>query len=347
MFKMKHPVLFMVCFVILFAKGKNETTEEKFTRLENALVDVISRVNSMENEKTEVRSQMTDLENENHELRLEMKNLNNENSELQFEVKNLNNENSELRSDMKNLKNEMKDVNDEVKHLKEELEDVNEDIEHLKELSKLLSVRTCDEMQDYGLNKSDYYFVDPDGPLNGEKPIRVYCDFAEYYGFTTKIPHDSEGKIEVTHCHDPGCYSRPIVYDSSIEQIKNLMELSEYCNQLIRYDCYLSPLEEDGVNFGSWVDPNGQDQIYWSGSNYGNHVCSCHFSDEGCISDDILNNTCNCDSKNPAVLFDEGYITNSSALPIMELKFGGMNYESQLGWHTLGRLSCGGKVGDC
>ena len=67
----------------------------------------------------------------------------------------------------------MEDFNDEVYFLKEELEDVNEEVEHLKELSKLFSFRTCDEMHDYGVNKSDYYFVDPDGPLNGEEPIRV------------------------------------------------------------------------------------------------------------------------------------------------------------------------------
>ena len=188
--------------------------------------------------------------------------------------------------------------------------------------------------------------MDPDGPLNGEEPIHVYCDFTEDFGFT-QMSHDSEDRIEVTHCREPGCYSRPIIYDSSMEQIKTLIELSESCDQRVRYDCYLSPLQEGGINLGSWVDQNGQDQIYWTGSNYGNHVCSCHFSEDGCDSDDILNNTCNCDSKNPAVLFDEGYITNSSALPIMELKFGGMNYESQLGWHTLGRLSCGGKVGEC
>ena len=308
LFKMKHPVLLMVCFVILFAKGENgndgnEVSEDKFSRMENVLMDVISRVQSMETEKNELRSQMTDLENENHELRFE-------NSELRFEVK--------------NLKYTIDDVNNEVESLTEEMEDVNDEVEHLKELSKLLSKRTCDEMHDYGVNKSDYYFINPDGPLNGEAPITVYCDFTEDFGFT-QIPHDSEDKIEVTYCKEPGCYSRPIVYDSPMEQITSLIELSEYCDQLIRYDCYLSPLEEDGVNFGSWIDQNGQDQIYWTGSNYGDHVCSCHFSEEGCMSDDVLNNTCNCDSKNPIMLFDEGYITNSSALPIMELKFGGMN----------------------
>ena len=304
---MKLPTLLMLGFAILFAKEENvnaiEMTEENFSRMEDLLLDVISRVQSMETEK------------------------------------------NELRSEVKNLKNKIENVNVEVEHLKDELEDVNDEVDHLKELSKLLSVRTCDEMHDYGVNKSDYYFVDPDGPLNGKEPIWVYCEFTEDFGFT-QISHNSEDIIEVAHCPDPGCYSRPIVYDSPMDQIKTLIELSETCNQCIRYDCYLSPLEDQWVTFGYWVDRNGKNQIYWSGENYGDHVCSCHFSEEGCVSEDTLSNTCNCDSNVPIRLFDEGYITNSSALPITELKFGGLNYESQSGFHTLGKLSCGGKVGD-
>merc|ERR1712150_146004 len=91
------------------------------------------------------------------------------------------------------------------------------------------------------------------------------------------------------------------------------------------------------------VDKNGEDQIYFTGSNYGNHVCSCHFSDDGCIDEATLSNTCNCDSKAPRALFDEGYINNSTALPITELRFGGLHYDTQSGFHTLGKLTCGGK----
>ena len=316
---MKLPTLLMLGFAILFVKEENvnaiEMTEENFSMMEDLLLDVISRVQSMETEKNGLRSQMIDLENENHELK----------------------------SEVKKLKSEMEEVSDEVECLKEGLEDVNNEVEYLKELTKLLSVRTCDEMHDYGVNKSDYYFVDPDGPLNGKEPIWVYCDFTEDFGFT-QISHNSEDIIEVTHCPDPGCYSRPIVYDSPMDQIKTLIELSETCNQCIRYDCYLSPLEDQWVTFGYWVDRNGKNQIYWSGENYGDHVCSCHFSEEGCVSEDTLNNTCNCDSNVPITLFDDGCITNSSALPITELKFGGLNYETQLGYHTLGKFSCGGKV---
>lgn len=296
----------LVCFVILFAKGENENANE-------TIEEKFSKLDI--NELMDVITRVQSMENEKNELRSQMTNLQNENHEL--------------RAEMKNLKSEIKDINAEV--------------EHLKELSKLLSVRTCDEMYDYGLTKSDYYFIDPDGPLNGEEPIHVYCDFTEGL---TQISHDSEDNIEVTHCPDPGCYSRPIIYNSSMEQIKTLIELSESCKQLIRYDCYVSALEDEGIDFGYWVDRNGQSQIYFTGENYGNHVCSCHFSEEGCTSGDILDTKCNCDSKITKFLYDEGYITNSSALPITELKFGGMTAEGQTAFHTLGKLSCGGKVCD-
>ena len=115
---MKLPTLLMLGFAILFAKEENvnaiEMTEENFSMMEDLLLDVISRVQSMETEKNGLRSQMIDLENENHELK----------------------------SEVKKLKSEMEEVSDEVECLKEELEDVNDEVEYLKELSKLLSVRT-------------------------------------------------------------------------------------------------------------------------------------------------------------------------------------------------------------
>ena len=73
----------------------------------------------------------------------------------------------------------------------------------MKELSKLNVVRTCEEMKEYGINQSNYYLIDPDGPLLGKEPIRVYCEFTEEV-VATKISHDSEERIEVEHCHDAG-----------------------------------------------------------------------------------------------------------------------------------------------
>ena len=57
----------------------------------------------------------------------------------------------------------------------------------------------------------------------------------------------------------------------------------------------------------------------------------------------IYSNNCNCDAKVPSETSDVGIITNSTALPIIELKFGGLEYDAQSGFHTLGKLSCSGK----
>ena len=235
-----------------------------------------------------------------------------------------------------------KEMGSRIEALENKTKDINADVEYLKEISKLNTVRTCEEMHEYGINQSNYYLIDPDGPLMGKEPIRVYCEFTEN-AVATLISHDAEQKIEVAHCSDPGCYSRKITYDVPMEQIQSLIDLSETCNQPIRYDCFLSPLQEQDVNLAFWLDKNEDVQYYWTGSHHGQHVCSCHYSEEGCYSEETFNNTCNCDANIPSEIFDEGIITNSSALPITELRFGGLGFDAQSGFHTLGKLSCIGK----
>ena len=253
------------------------------------------------------------------------------------EIKNKVLEQRVLKIELKNEVLEKKNQN-----LEKTNKDINDELSYLKELSKLNVVRTCEEMADYGVNQSNFYLVDPDGPLLGEEPIRVYCDFSEG-SVSTIISHDSEVKIEVGHCTDPGCYSRQITYDAPMEQIQSLIELSNTCSQEITYNCFLSPLQDEGVNYGFWKDKNGEDQIYWTDSHFGEHVCSCHYTEEGCLDEETLGNTCNCDSNKPSELSDVGIITNSSALPIMELRFGGLEFDAQSAFHTLGKLSCHGK----
>ena len=243
------------------------------------------------------------------------------------------------------------------------LKDVESDVKYLKELSKLNVVRTCAEMYAFGITQSDFYWIDPDGPLTGEEPIRVYCLFYIDGAAYTLLSHDSETKIEVAHCEDPGCYSRKIIYDAPAKQIQALIDLSESCEQSIRseynfmkfiyeyvyfvylsirYDCFLSALTTENVNYGFWLDKNGNEQIYWDGANSGSHVCACHFSNEGCIKEDILGNTCNCDSQVPEEIYDKGVVTDINVLPITELRFGGLSYDAQIGYHTLGKLACKG-----
>ena len=280
---------------------------DDMAQVKNLLSDLNSRVQHLEKKNDHLSWQFQALEKRNQQLEKR---------------------NNEMSTKISNFGDEKKDINDEL--------------QYLKELSKLNVVRTCEEMHQYGVNKSDHYLIDPDGPLTGKEPIRVFCNFTEDL-VTTMVSHDSEQKIEVSHCADPGCYSRKINYDAPLEQIEALIDLSELCTQQIRYDCFLSALQEGGINFGFWQDKSGESQYYWTGSHYGQHTCSCHFSEEGCFEEDILNNVCNCDANKPAELFDDGIIANSSALPIIGLNFGGLALDAQSAYHTLGKLNCAGK----
>ena len=77
-------------------------------------------------------------------------------------------------------------------------------------------------------------------------------------------------------------------------------------------------------------------------------MCSCHFSEEGCLEEDTRNTTCkdfikiflktidydilitgNCDAQALEMMTDLGTIRNKTALPIKQLQFGGLKYDLQ------------------
>lgn len=125
-------------------------------------------------------------------------------------------------------------------------------------------------------------------------------------------------------------------------QIVSLIELAAYCEQEIQYDCTLAPLTAEDVNYAFWEDRQGETNVYYTGSNYGTHMCDCHNEAEGCIEEDTKQNTCNCDANLPIPSTDTGTITNMTALPVMKLFFGGLSYDLQSAAYQLGRLKCYG-----
>ncbi|XP_046638029.1 uncharacterized protein LOC124316246 isoform X2 [Daphnia pulicaria] len=199
--------------------------------------------------------------------------------------------------------------------------------------------RTCRELRavDPSLS-SGMHWIDPDGQGVGDDPIYVYCDMTSG---STSVLHDSESSLNVGHCAEAGCYSRSINYNSSMGQIKALMELSTECRQSIRYDCNFAPFELYGVAYSWWNDREGIPQYFWAGSNTdGVHTCQCGI-DANCVDPAAK---CNCDSLAPLQLVDDGVITDKTVLPISRLNFGRTQLETSSGVHTLGRLVCTGLV---
>ncbi len=110
---------------------------------------------------------------------------------------------------------------------------------------------------------------------------------------------------------------------------------------IFQYNCFAAPLLQEGeVNFGWWSGRDGVKSYYWDGAYAPDeHICACGV-DGSCIGDV---HKCNCDSSAPEWLSDVGTLTNMSALPVKELRFGGLLFDSQEASFALGPLSCTGR----
>ena len=78
---------------------------------------------------------------------------------------------------------------------------------------------------------SGVYYLDPDGPGSGSKPVQIYCDMATG---TSRVGHSSPGEMKVSSCSEGGCFVHRVTYDVPGRQISALMALSEKCEQKIK-----------------------------------------------------------------------------------------------------------------
>ena len=70
-------------------------------------------------------------------------------------------------------------------------------------------------------------------------------------------------------------------------------------------------------------------------------MCSCGDSND-CLSDGVHHFDCNCDSNLPTFTNDEGFITAKDLLPITNVFYGPLLYDSQNASFTIGKLRCKG-----
>ena len=129
--------------------------------------------------------------------------------------------------------------------------EVNKDLNFLKEMSKLTSVKNCQDLKENGINITGEVEVDPDGPQTGEPPISVVC----HEDGTTEI--GQEVKEEIENCVHSGCHEVTVDYGASEQQIRNLIQTSESCSQPISFKCFSSALKFRSVNIGWWTGQDG------------------------------------------------------------------------------------------
>ena len=96
--------------------------------------------------------------------------------------------------------------------------------------------KTCSRVKAHISDVSGDYVIDPDG-LQGEAPFTVYCDMIGQGGVgVTVVSHNSESRTHVNGFESYASYSRDIQYiGSSLSQLTGLTEVSQYCQQFIKY----------------------------------------------------------------------------------------------------------------
>jgi hypothetical protein len=107
-----------------------------------------------------------------------------------------------------------------------------------------------------------------------------------------------------------------------------------------QYLCFVAPFVHNDVQNGWWTGSNGTTSYYWDGEHGpDSHVCACD-ADGTCVEDEFA---CNCDAGAAQWFEDSGRLTSAGALPVVELRFGGLKFDGQAAQFQLGPLVCSGR----
>ena len=197
---------------------------------------------------------------------------------------------------------------------------------------------------DHSGSSSGNYIIDPDGK-GGVAPFSVYCDMSDKGGVgVTVISHDSERRTHVGNLpgcdrNNPGCYSKDVTYTGvSYAQLAALTKVSQKCEQLIKFECHndVSFVQE---SVAWWVSRDGRKMNYWGGAGRSPNTCAC-----GVTNSCSNGRKCNCNESNRGWTEDSGLLTDTSALPVSQIRLADFNGAGEEGYHTLGKLKCYGQA---
>ncbi|XP_066270248.1 contactin-associated protein-like 2 [Branchiostoma lanceolatum] len=180
-----------------------------------------------------------------------------------------------------------------------------------------------------GAEDSGSYSLDVDGQEGPLAEFNVYCDFSGLDTMTV-LHHSSEDRRRVS---SGGDFHLQVAYQGSLEQIQAVVQKSARCQQFIRYECRNSPLQlAENV---SWWETTANTRMYsWGGAGRRTGQCGCGVQQNCQPSPD---QSCNCDANDTVWRTDEGYLTDLTALPVVNVSLTAREGE---GYLTVGPLVC-------
>ncbi|XP_064643492.1 uncharacterized protein LOC135497618 [Lineus longissimus] len=195
-----------------------------------------------------------------------------------------------------------------------------------------------------GMKTDRILLIDVDGPNGVTEPVYVNCDMTTYpQTGVTMLPHDNghgppsnpnkpKGKTGPGEPQEPTSPDDiPLVYPASPEQIKKLIEISQFCSQYVEFECTNHPITSDT----EWYDIDGNKVAHFPGGN-AQRQCAC-----GVVGRCEDNKQCDCDIKDGKTRKDFGLLTKSGPLPVGKLKFKKVGKGGAKGKFSVHMLKCG------
>lgn len=126
--------------------------------------------------------------------------------------------------------------------------------------------------------------------------------------------HDKEATIDVNGYDLPGQFQILLTYDTGWEEAVRLVDMSENCEQYMRWDCLAAIIHNpiSGDLYTYWKNRDEMKMNYFGGADIDSGNCSCGGT-SSCFDRTL---PCNCDANDNVWRFDEGFLDHKFDLPI-------------------------------
>ena len=192
---------------------------------------------------------------------------------------------------------------------------------------------SCQDALSQNSGSQRFFWIMPEG---SSAAAYAQCSKQADLTYMMSIKHDGETRIYASGYESKYSYYRSFTYPmNSLSDIAAVVDALGSCKQFTKIEC--KHMIYTGV--GGLVDRNGKlFSGYLGGGLPEGKGCACGVT-ASCHTSSKL---CNCDSNVLTVLQDEGYVTNSSILPVTGIKLGDTGSSDEYAYHTVGSLQCYG-----
>ena len=149
----------------------------------------------------------------------------------------------------------------------------------------------------------------------------------------TVISHGSEDKTLVDGYEVGGSYSRDIHYNgANMPQLVSLINVSLFCEQLIKYECFSSNME-----FAFWVSSDSVERTYWGGAAPDSRSAHAEWTTPAQVKTKFITVIRMTNWQE-----DSGLLTEKTHLLVKQLRFGDTEANMEQGYYALGKFKCYG-----